>query len=196
MAELALFPLHTVLFPGGVLPLHIFEDRYRMLVREQREFGVVLIKDGREVGVSPDVHRVGTVADRESLEEFPDGRFALMSRGGRRFRILEIGHDQPYLTATIEYLPEPEPAPRTLLAALQAYLSAMGVDVILQQTPEMVRDATWLAGSILQVEAGKLQELLELGDPAFATRLLNVEVERLRTMGRTARVRPDLPAPN
>lgn len=196
MAELALFPLHTVLFPGAVLPLHVFEDRYRRLVREQREFGVVLIKEGREVGTAPEVHRVGTVAGRENVEEFPDGRFALMSRGGRRFRILEIGHDQPYLTATIEYLPEPQPAPRTLLAALQAYLSAMGVDVILQQTPEMARDATWLAGSILQVEAGKLQELLELGDPAFATRLLNLEVERLRTMGRTTRVRPDLPAPN
>ena len=75
--KLALFPLHTVLFPGMALPLHIFEPRYRQLVDHCLEtnsaFGVVLIQSGREVGGPAIPHTIGTTARITAAERLPDG---------------------------------------------------------------------------------------------------------------------------
>ena len=85
MTRLAMFPLGTVLLPGAVLPLHVFEPRYRTLVADclagEPEFGVVLIERGSEVG-GGDVRRdVGTVARIVEVAELPDGRSALVTVG-------------------------------------------------------------------------------------------------------------------
>ena len=100
MSELLpLFPLSTVLFPGMRLPLHIFEERYRLLVAdlraqpEPRRFGVIAIRKGREVGADgiTALHEVGCVATVRQVTPHPDGRFDLATVGTERFRLLRRG---------------------------------------------------------------------------------------------------------
>lgn len=102
---LPLFPLHTVLCPGIALPLHIFEDRYRALVRDCVEnaapFGIVLIRDGREVGGgSISFSAIGTLAEIREARRYPDGRYDLLVVGTKRFAISDVATDRrPYLVA-------------------------------------------------------------------------------------------------
>lgn len=111
--ELPLFPLHTVLCPGVALPLHVFEERYRRMVDRCVEagepFGVVLIREGRETGpLDGRISRIGTTALIRDAGRYPDGRFDLMTVGGRRFRIESLtDSDEPYLVAEVRYLREP-----------------------------------------------------------------------------------------
>jgi Lon protease-like protein len=112
MARLAMFPLGTVLLPGAVLPLHVFEPRYRALVTDclagEPEFGVVLIERGREVG-GGDVRRdVGTVARIVEVGALPDGRSALVTVGTRRIVVREWLPDDPYPLAEVDDWPEPD----------------------------------------------------------------------------------------
>ena len=111
--ELPLFPLHTVLCPGVALPLHIFEERYRLLVErcieEDEPFGVVLIRNGRDVGpLRGEIAEVGTTAVIRQVGQYPDGRFDIVTIGGSRFRIAAVDRErEPYLVGTVEMLPEP-----------------------------------------------------------------------------------------
>lgn len=131
--RLPLFPLGSVLFPGLVLPLHVFEERYRALARDllalpqdaPRRFGVVAIRDGQEVapggpgadgataaaGFGPDLgtslHPVGCTADVASMLEKTDGGYEMVATGTTRFRVLSVETGGPYLTAEVEELPEP-----------------------------------------------------------------------------------------
>lgn len=124
--RLPVFPLSTVLFPGLVLPLHIFEERYRTLVRDlvaqpadgPHEFGVVALRRGWEVAGSddaqsaldpkavPELHEIGCTAELRQVSELPDGRFDIVTVGRRRFRVLDVlvGGGTPYLTAAVEWL--------------------------------------------------------------------------------------------
>jgi Lon protease-like protein len=110
--ELPLFPLHTVLCPGIALPLHIFEERYRELVRHciesESPFGVVLIREGREVGGGAIAFwAVGTLAEIRQAGRYPDGRYDLLVVGTRRFSIDEVHVDErPYLVADVTILDE------------------------------------------------------------------------------------------
>jgi Lon protease-like protein len=110
--ELPLFPLNTVLCPGIGLPLHVFEDRYRALVRHCLEttspFGVVLIREGREVGSgSISFSGVGTIAEIRDAGRRDDGRFDLLVVGTRRFAIRRVlDEPRPYLVAEVDILEE------------------------------------------------------------------------------------------
>lgn len=110
--EVPLFPLHTVLCPGIVLPLHIFESRYQLMTRRcldaKTPFGVVLIRDGREVGEGPlTLAGVGTFARIREATELPDGRFDLLTVGEGRFRIAEVTVGrEPYLVAKVTPIDE------------------------------------------------------------------------------------------
>jgi len=110
--ELPLFPLNVVLFPGMALPLRIFEQRYRLMIsrclEEQRPFGIVLIKKGREVGEPAVPFPVGTSARIEQVERLQDGRMNILTRGEGRFRVLEVVQNHPYLVGRVEEFPEPE----------------------------------------------------------------------------------------
>ena len=112
-AELPLFPLNTVLLPGVALPLHIFEERYRLMIGrcvERRDpFGVVLIRQGREVGSgSTRLAEIGTVARIRQASRYADGRMDIVTVGVRRFRIDELhASREPYLTAEVTLLDEP-----------------------------------------------------------------------------------------
>lgn len=111
--ELPLFPLRTVLFPGMPLPLRIFEERYKVMVRELLasggEFGVLLIREGQEVGGSARPHEFGTLARIEEATELQGGRFAIEARGTSRFRLSRMLPPRPYPYGEIEIIGEPRP---------------------------------------------------------------------------------------
>jgi Lon protease-like protein len=136
-----LFPLgHTVLFPGMLLPLHIFEERYRQLVRtlvarsgaQRRRFGVVAIRQGWEVG--PDavhaLHEVGCAAELRRVSRYQDGRYDIVTEGSDRFRLLDVrSGDEPYLLGTVEWLPADPPA-EPEVAVLAGAVSGLFVDYL------------------------------------------------------------------
>ena len=106
--EIPLFPLHTVLCPGIVLPLHIFEDRYRALTRHCLDtgapFGVVLIREGREVGGGRELAlaSVGALVEIREAGRYPDGRFDLLAAATGRFAIDAVDPvREPYLVADV-----------------------------------------------------------------------------------------------
>jgi len=109
-----LFPLGTVLYPGLVLPLHIFEERYRQLVGdllagpEPQEFGVIAIRKGRETGVDgvSALHQIGCAAALRQVARHDDGTFDVVAVGTRRFRLLGLDHSRAYLQGEIEPLAE------------------------------------------------------------------------------------------
>jgi hypothetical protein len=106
--ELPLFPLNTVLFPGAMLPLHIFEDRYKRMVasciEERRPFGVLLIRKGYEVGETAEPFEVGTTAHIARVDELEEGKMNLVCLGGQRFRTVRVVSEDPYLTGEVEFL--------------------------------------------------------------------------------------------
>lgn len=114
LSTLPLFPLTTALVPGLVLPLHIFEPRYRQLVadllaiedEDAREFGIVAVREGRDPhrdGVAA-LYGVGTTAVLRSADRLDDGRFDIVATGGRRFRIESIDTSAPLIRAHVEFL--------------------------------------------------------------------------------------------
>ncbi len=106
--ELALFPLNAVLFPGGMLPIHVFEERYKLMVgrclEEKLPFGVVLIRSGREVGGPAEPFPIGTTARIGQVQHLEGGRLNLLARGEHRFRIQDVLQTSPYLVAQVELL--------------------------------------------------------------------------------------------
>jgi uncharacterized protein len=127
-----LFPLAAVLLPGTSLPLHIFEPRYRQLTMDLvsealpgKHFGVIAKKPGWAVDVDhvDHVREIGCSALLREVKPLPDGRFDIVTRGDRRFRLLAIDSTSaPYLLGVVEWLPDTQPAERlnTLMPALAA----------------------------------------------------------------------------
>jgi hypothetical protein len=210
-SRLPLFPLGTVLFPGLVLPLHVFEDRYRELVRhlmalpegEAREFGVVAIRSGWEVQTPGDeqgtratvrLHEVGCTAELRQVTEHPDGRFDIVTVGRRRFRIADVDDEAaPYLTADVEWLPEPTEqadladalAPR-VLAIFRQYLTLMRTEeaAVGEQLPEDPTVLSHLVAATAALTLADRQRLLAAPDTATRLRaelrLLSREAALLR----------------
>ena len=108
--SLPMFPLGTVLMPNMVLPLHIFEPRYRTMFHDltegDREFGVVQIARGWETGGGDVRHDVGTIARILQAEELDDGRWVAVTVGTRRFKVTDWYPDDPYPQARVEELAE------------------------------------------------------------------------------------------
>jgi Lon protease-like protein len=195
-----LFPLHAVLFPGGVQSLHVFEERYRLLITEKRDFGVVLIRLGSEVGPgrARELHEVGTIATLERVTPLPGDRFHVLIRGVTRFRLLSVdATSRPYLVGRIQLLPDPPLAggPR-LVNLLTRYLRVHGVEASPELVDRLNQRAVWLAGSVLQAELPRRQLLLETGDPALAEELLSEELARMSRLGRLGTPPTQPPSPN
>ena len=177
-AVLRLFPLNTVLFPGAVLNLHVFEERYRRMIAEcldaNEAFGVVLIRDGREAG-DPDVtpHEVGTTAEISEVTPLPAGRYYISTTGGRRFRIERIVSREPYLTAEVRYLEDADDdadaraseLTHRVLREFREYvklLVAFSGNASEVDLPHDPVDASYVVGDALQVADALKQRLLEL----------------------------------
>jgi Lon protease-like protein len=200
-----LFPLGTVLVPGLVLPLHVFEQRYRTLVadllaadEQQQHFGVVAIRSGHEVGdgaVSA-LHGVGTLAELTDVTALPDGRYDVQTVGTRRFRLLGLDEDSghpdasvPYLRGRVELLDEPVGDTAEVLAgavreAFERYrVRLRGTDSRLPGDP-LLLSYTVTANMLLDLV--DKQRLLESEDTAqrlrLALRLLAREEVLLRLL--------------
>jgi Lon protease-like protein len=115
-----LFPLRTVLFPGMPLPLRIFEERYKTMVAELLqsggEFGVLLIREGREVGGGARPYDYGTLARIEECQELQGGRYALEAVGTRRFKLLRMLPPRPYPYGEVKIIDDMQPAQTPQLA--------------------------------------------------------------------------------
>jgi Lon protease-like protein len=185
--KLPLFPLHTVLFPGMALPLHIFEPRYRLMIDEclltGGTFGIVLIRSGREVGEPAVPHSVGTTAHISGADRLPNGRLNIEVIGQQRFHLLGLQNDQAYLTGTIEEFPlaglNERPARRSaraLLPWLGRYLNLLGEKAEAKldhaQLPHDPASIGYLAAIVAQIPMAEKQRLLSL---ATATELLEHE---------------------
>ncbi len=112
--HLPLFPLTTALVPGLVLPLHVFEPRYRQLVEEllaipdedDREFGIIAVREGHDPsreGLDA-LYPIGTTAVLRTAERLDDGRFDIVTTGGRRFAVAELDLSSPLIRATVDFL--------------------------------------------------------------------------------------------
>jgi Lon protease-like protein len=173
-ARLPLFPLKTVLFPGGLLPLRVFEPRYMDMVsrcmREASGFGVCLIAAGEEVGEAAVPHAVGTEAHIEKWDMNQAGVLQILVRGQRRFRIEdhELERDG-LLTASVRWLAEPPPCPvpaaqAEILPLLRMIANELGEQFPL---PHRFDDAAWVGAryaELLPVPPLARQKLLELDD--------------------------------
>ena len=184
--ELPLFPLNTVLFPGMPLPLHIFEYRYREMIdfcsENEKEFGVVLIKEGTEVGEPATPFEIGTMARIVGINRLEDGRMNIVTVGTRRFRLVNLSPDKKsYIVGDIEPLQdedanaETNTAPlaeevggllRRYAALVQAALEQELMPLELPGNPEAL---SYLAGGTLRIRNRERQRLLEL--PSTASRL-------------------------
>src|ERR1700684_711098 len=137
---LPLFPLGSVLFPGLLLPLHIFEERYRQLVRDlqdgpdPRRCCVIAIRKGRETGVDgiSALYDVGCTATLRRVTEHDDGRYDVLTVGTQRFALTGLDHSRPYLSGQVDLLDEELGeqndaglAARAVQGAFRTYLEAL-----------------------------------------------------------------------
>lgn len=108
--EMPLFPLNTVLYPGMILPLHIFEERYRTMIgsciETQQPFGIILIKEGSEVGAPATPERIGTTTRILESQTLSEGRLNILTRGDKRFELLDIVQKEPHLVGRVQLLAE------------------------------------------------------------------------------------------
>ncbi len=106
--DLPLFPLNSVLFPGATIPIHIFEERYKRMIRwcldNTSLFGVLLIHSGKEVGKIAEPVEIGTTARIRRVQHLDEGRMNLTCRGEHRFRLLRKLSESPYLVGEVELL--------------------------------------------------------------------------------------------
>lgn len=183
--RLPLFPLGSVLVPGLVLPLHIFEPRYRVLVEAlmalpegaPRQFGVVAIRAGHEVGEGnvQALHAVGCTAELREVTPYSDGRFDVVTVGETRFRLEGIDESAgtPYLTGLVDLLPEEdgegdlEALTDRVIEQFAEYRAALEVDVT--ELPDDPRVVSYLVAAAVILDVPERQALLE--EPTTSARL-------------------------
>lgn len=188
-----IFPLNTVLFPGMLLPLNIFEDRYKLMLKhclaESVDFGVVLLKDGQPEGpLSGDVFRIGTTAQIRQVDSIGD-RFNILSVGIRRFRVIELHAElYPYLSATVEYYPVESDFSanirilglelrRLMQIYLETYKRLKGKALQISEMPDDPLTLAFLIAIIMPVDNDIKQQILSMPDTYG---MLKKEYELLR----------------
>jgi Lon protease-like protein len=195
---LPLFPLQLVAFPGSVIPLHIFEDRYKEMVGEAEatgtEFGIVLSKDGGIVNAGC------TVVVEAVPERFPDGRFNVVTRGKRRFALLSLDEEKEYLRGEVEYFDDEDwvPASEALRnEALAAYwrirraLAGTGDDPGVSEPDAGHPQLSFQLAPIVddldfqnmmlrsRSESARLQQFIEIVEPYLERRQYKAKMQRV-----------------
>ena len=182
-----IFPLGTVLFPGGTLPLRIFEQRYlemtKACLRDERPFGVCLIREGREVGDPAVPEAVGCLAAIEQWDMPQLGLFQLVARGGERFRLLDARvAKNGLMSGSIERLPEDDsrvPVDAACREVLKLIIERVGASRF--PSPLALDDPAWVSyrlAEILPLEPRVKQGLLEIASaPDRLARLRELLVE-------------------
>ncbi|MFM7120897.1 MAG: LON peptidase substrate-binding domain-containing protein [Gammaproteobacteria bacterium] len=194
--ELPLFPLHTVLFPGGRLPLQIFEPRYLAMVsrcmRDGRPFGIVLIRHGNDARLTrdadqPDIFDVGTEAEIVDFNPLANGRLGIVVRGARKFRVARSWASADHLLmGSVNPLPDepagPVPAEHAGLVDVLRDLSKhplvqrLGLEI----DTEDVRSVGWRLAELLPIEPEIKHSLLKLQWPRERMQELARLVDKLR----------------
>jgi uncharacterized protein len=210
---LPLFPLGTVLYPGLLLPLNIFEERYRELVRdlldgpEPRRFGVIAIRKGRETGVDgiSALYQIGCTATLREVAEQEDGRYHLVTVGTQRFRLVALDNSRPYLQGEVDLIEEEvgdEAAAGLAVQAVQrgfhGYVEALAsresVEVTVPELPDEPLLLSYLVAASMILDLSVRQDLLAEPDAerrlGAERALLARETTMLRSL--TATPAPDL----
>jgi Lon protease-like protein len=202
MMDLPLFPLNTVVFPGWPMPLHIFEPRYKEMVRycveEQQPFGIVLVEEGAaefDTAVIP--HKIGCTVAITQIQRTEDGRLYIMTVGQERFRIHNLKHHKPYLVGEVEMLDFVDEDKKVLKTAVQDlrplvidYFSALAqvsedVELDAAQIPSDPEELSYLAAAILQVSLATKQSMLGARKASNLLKYLtNVYTRELRLIPR------------
>ena len=192
--SLPLFPLATVLYPGLMLPLHIFEDRYRVLVEDllaqsddslveghagpprAAEFGVIAVRHGRETGPLgvEALYDVGCVARVRRVSEIAGGRYDIVTTGTQRFRVLDVRAPAPYLSAEVETLDDPlgdasDELTGRVYDGFASYLdlvSAGPMEDLVENVPHEPRALSYLVAATMALSLPDRQRLLEAPDAA------------------------------
>lgn len=222
---LPLFPLNVVLVPGLVLPLHIFEPRYRGMVEsllsqpdpQSREFGIVGVRDGRsfdQEGIEA-LYPVGTATILREAERLPDGRYDIVTTGSRRFRIVSVDRSAPLAMAQVDFLQD-EPGRQDdrhaerVAQDFNAYRRLLGGQLSVgddsgASTDDLPRDPTvlsYLVTAAMVLPTGERQDLLAAPDTQSRLRLAAALLRRenllIATLSAVPAVEPlgDLGSPN
>ena len=190
MDILPVFPLNTVIFPGTPLALHIFEERYRAMIRychkELQPFIVSLIRSGEEANSAPaEPNRIACTAAIKHIEPLPDGRMNITVVGGKRVELIQLHFDQPYLTATARELPLQENTGDNLSgldgklrSSIMRYskllAQVMEVQISPADIPADTSEMAYLAAYIVQIPMIEKQQLLAAQDNrSLTTKLLS-----------------------
>ncbi|HEY5988501.1 MAG TPA: LON peptidase substrate-binding domain-containing protein [Streptosporangiaceae bacterium] len=210
---LPLFPLGTVLYPGLLLPLHIFEERYRQLMHDlldgsrPQHFGVIAIREGRETGVDgvASLYEIGCVAALRRVNRHDDGRFDVVTAGTRRFRLLNLDESRPYLQGEADLLAEDtgdqaaaKLAAQAVQTAFRGYLDALArpgmTRISVPDLPEDPVALSYLVAASMLIELPDKQVLLAEPDAVARLTAERVLLSRETTMLRslTAAPAPDL----
>jgi Lon protease-like protein len=173
--EVPLFPLNTVIFPGGVLPLRIFEPRYLDMVsdclRSDGGFGVFLIKSGQETGRPAEIHLIGTLCKIVDWTTLPDGLLGITAHGERKLRVLASRTRSDHLMlgqvefarddSNVSLLPEFQ----ALAELLRRMITELGPPY--SKLPALYEDASWVSArltELLPLDLISKQTLLEMDD--------------------------------
>jgi len=205
MADLPLFPLNTVLFPGMQLKLHIFEDRYKIMMNEcideGKPFGIVLIKNGQEASAPlAEPHEIGCIAQITQVQRLQFDRMNIVATGQQRFRIVHIKKHEPFLLADVEeFSPKDDNLElikyysQQLQPLITQYIKILSQVSDMQFNPMNIpHDASSLAhvaSVLLQSDDNIKQDLLSTDALSVLLRKL-LDIYRLETMLLNIRISP------
>jgi ATP-dependent Lon protease len=197
--EIPLFPLpNLVLFPRVLVPLHIFEERYKLMINtciEREEvFGIVLLRNGAETESEDTIHRVGVTARIVQVERLENGRLNILTEGEDRFRIRRFIGNHPYWKGMVDFFEDNESHPgidamQEEVAELYRKVAELGAKIDSSEEPEAAlpesaTDLSYMISYILDIEAEAKQKLLEMTSAAERLRSLvphlNDSIEKLR----------------
>lgn len=207
--QLPMFPLSTVVFPGMSVPLHVFEDRYRLLVRHlmgvddpaERVFGTVAIREGYEVGEhgAQSVYRVGCVLQLTEVDRNDDGTFDIVAVARERLMLEEMQRGSDFPQGVVAMLPEPEvdvptevlDKARATFTAFRAAMTELQGDPFSGTLPRDPDYLAWTLSALTPLPMAERQSLLEASD---ATERLELVTRLLTEELRAINVIPSLPA--
>jgi ATP-dependent Lon protease len=189
--EIALFPLpNLVLFPGIVVPLHIFEDRYKLMVNDcidrDEAFGLVLVRTGAEEETEDTIHRVGVTARVTEVERLDNGRMNILCEGEARFRLLRFTQQTPFWKGSVQFFEE-APIHQALesfydrVSELYRHAGEMSsklsgspqTELVLPESPT---DLSYMVAYVLDIDAEEKQKMLEMTSTAERLQVLIVHL--------------------